>query len=290
MATMRDIRRRIRVVKNIQQITNAMKMVAAARLRRAQERAEAARPYADKMFYMLESLSRAAILRQAQEVEHPLLEVRPEENIAAIVIGAERGLAGSYNASLMRAAVELLRGRDPGTVKLILFGRKAVSFLRRRPYPIVMSSSLAAANIQFADVRGAAAKVRELFASREVDAVYLVYAKFVNAAIQRPTVLKLLPIEPPGGKEEAIPTEYIFEPDAEDLLGRLLPKYVDTQVFRAAVEAVASEHGARMTAMTAATSNAGEMIDTLTLSYNKARQAAITKELLEIVGGAEALR
>jgi F-type H+-transporting ATPase subunit gamma len=287
---MRDIRRRIRVVKNIQQITNAMKMVAAARLRRAQERAEAARPYADKMFYMLESLSRAAILRQAQEVEHPLLEVRPEENIAAIVIGAERGLAGSYNASLMRAAVELLRGRDPGTVKLILFGRKAGSFLRRRPYPIVMSSSLAAANIQFADVRGAAAKVRELFASREVDAVYLVYAKFVNAAIQRPTVLKLLPIEPPGGKEEAVPTEYIFEPDAEDLLGRLLPKYVDTQVFRAAVEAVASEHGARMTAMTAATSNAGEMIDTLTLSYNKARQAAITKELLEIVGGAEALR
>lgn len=286
MASIRDIRRRIGVVKNIQQITNAMKMVAAARLRRAQDRAETARPYADKMFFMLESLSRAA-----KQVEHPLLEVRPEENIAVVVIGAERGLAGSYNPNLMRAVMEMLGDRDPSTVKLLLFGKRAINFFKKKPYEIVMDSSLPATNIQFADVRGAAASIREMFEAREVDAVYLVYAKFINAALQQPTALKLLPIAPPKGLEgEVMPTEYIFEPGAEELFGRLLPKYVDTQLFRAAVEAVASEHGARMTAMNAATNNAGEMIESLTLSYNKARQGAITKELLEIVGGAEALK
>jgi F-type H+-transporting ATPase subunit gamma len=234
---------------------------------------------------MLESLSRAA-----KQVEHPLLEVRPEENIAVVVIGAERGLAGSYNSNLMRKASELVAGRDPSTVKMILLGRKAVAFFRRKPYEIVWTGDLPATNIQFVDIKGAAMKLRELFESHEVDAVYLVYAKFVNAATQRPTSLKLLPITPPGGEETNEQADYIFEPDPAQLLGDLLPKYVDTQVFRAAVEAVASEHGARMTAMTLATNNAGEMIDSLTLSYNKARQASITKELLEIVTGAEALK
>lgn len=285
MASLRDIRRRIGVVKNIQQITSAMKMVSAARLRRAQERAESARPYADKMFTMLESVSRAA-----SQIEHPLLEVRPEQNIAVVIIGAERGLAGSYNPNLMRAAMELLSGRDPETVKLLVFGRKVEAFVKRKRLPIIMSGSLPATNIQFADIRAAAVKVRELFSSHDVDAVYLVYAKFINAAVQRPTTLKLLPITPPEAQDEFAPVEFIFEPDANHLLGKLLPKYVDTQIFRAAVESVASEHGARMTAMTSATNNASEVIDTLTLSYNKARQSAITKELLEIVGGAEALR
>jgi len=285
MASMRDIRRRIRVVKNIQQITNAMKMVAAARLRRAQDRAESARPYAEKMFLMLENLSRVA-----RQVEHPLLEVRDEENIAVIIIGAERGLAGSYNINLMRTALELMKDREPMTVNLITFGKKATAFFRKRQYPVIMSESLPATNIQFADIRPAAEEVRELFETRQVDAVYLVYAKFINAAVQQPTVLKLLPIAPPGGEDDKHTADYIFEPDAEHLFGRLLPSYVDTQIFHAAVEAVASEHGARMTAMSAATSNAGEVIDNLTLSYNKARQYAITKELLEIVGGAEALK
>lgn len=284
MASMRDIRRRIRVVKNIQQITSAMKMVAAARLRRAQDRAETARPYAEKMFTMLESLSRAAA-----DVEHPLLEVRPEENIAVIVIGAERGLAGSYNVNLIRTAMDLLKDRDPATVKLLTLGRKAEMLLRHRPYPIIMSSGLPPADIQFADIRQVAVEVRRLFESKQVDAVYLVYAKFINAAVQQPTTLKLLPITPPSGEDIGHTAEYIFEPDPGHLFGRLLPSYVDTQIFHAAVEAVASEHGARMTAMSAATSNAGEVIDTLTLSYNKARQDAITTELLEIVGGAEAL-
>ncbi len=285
MASMRDIRRRIGVVKNIQQITNAMKMVAAARLRRAQERAETARPYADKMMSMLESLSRAA-----GQIEHPLLEVRPEERIAVIIIGAERGLAGSYNPNLMRSAMELLSGRDPESVKLLIFGRRAEGFFKRKPYEIVMTSALPATNLQFSDVQPAAVRVREMFSRGEVDAVYVVYAKFINAAVQRPTALKLLPITPPDTAEETGSVEYLFEPDANHLLGRLLPRYVDTQVFRAAVEAMASEFGARMTAMTSATNNASEVIDTLTLSYNKARQTTITKELLEIVGGAEALR
>lgn len=285
MASMRDIRRRIRVVKNIQQLTNAMKMVAAARLRRAQDRAESTRPYADKMFFMLESLSRAAT-----DVEHPLLEVRPEQKIAVIVIGAERGMAGSYNTNLMRLTTELLKGRDPDSAKLIVYGRKAYTFLKRLPFEIVMFRDMPTSEVRFADVRAAAAKVRELFSTREVDAVYVVYAKFINAAVQRPTSLKLLPIQPPAVEEGTASVEYIFEPDAAHLFGRLLPKYVDTQVFRAVLEGAASEHGARMTAMTAATGNAGEMIDSLTLSYNKARQAAITKELTEIVGGVEALK
>ncbi len=280
----KDIRRRIRVVKNIQQMTNAMKMVSAARLRRAQDRALSARPYADKMMQMLESLSQSAAV-----AEHPLLEIRPENNVAVIVIGAERGLAGSYNANIIRHAMELIKDRDPESVRLIIFGKKTYGFFRKKPYPIEMHASLPAVNIRFADVGPAAQKARELFSSRKVDAVYLVYAKFINAATQIPTMVKILPVEPPTGEKDFGYRDYIFEPEAAKLFASLLPSYVDTQVFRAAVEAVASEHGARMTAMTAATNNAEEMIETLTLHYNKARQAAITKELLDIVGGAEAL-
>jgi len=284
MAGIRDIRRRIRVVKNIQQITNAMKMVAAARLKRAQERAEAARPYADKMMLMLKSLTQSL-----DSVEHPLLEVRPENNAAIIVIGAERGLAGSYNANIMKQTMELLKNRDPSSVRLILLGKKAYGFFRKKNYPIELHSALPASSIRFADVSQAAQRARDLFASKEVDAVYLVYAKFINAAVQKPMVLRILPVEPYTEEKDGCMLEYIFEPEPTKLFASLLPSYIDTQVFRAAVEAVASEHGARMTAMTAATNNAGDMIDSLTLSYNKARQAAITKELLDIVGGAEAL-
>jgi len=280
---MRDIRQRIKVVKNIQKITNAMKMVAAARLKKAQDRAQSARPYANTMNQVMANLAHVA-----ESVDHPLLQVRPEENIAVIVIGADRGLAGSYNSNLMRMTMEFLRGRETDTVRLVLLGRKAMDFFKRRSYQVAATLSAPTSNVTFADIRPIAAKVRELFESTEVDAVYLVYSQFVTAMTQRPTILKLLPIEPIA--EEMEPSgEFIFEPGAEQLFGRLLPRYVDTQIYRALVEAVASEHGARMTAMSAATSNAAEMIDTLSLSYNKARQAAITKELLEVVGGAEAL-
>ena len=282
MAIMRDIRQRIKVVRNIEKITNAMKMVAAARLKKAQNRAEAARPYADKISQVVASVSAAS-----GGAGYALLEVRPEERIAVIVIGAERGLAGSYNGNIMRRVAEFLRDRDPETVRLIALGRKAIGFLRKRPFPIVATMAVPTSEVSFADVRPTAGKARELFETGEVDAVYVVYSRFVSAAAQRPTVFRLLPVEPPSDEQEP-GGEFIFEPAAEQILGTLLPRYVDTQIYRAVVEAVASEHGARMTAMSSATKNAGEMIDTLTLQYNKARQAAITTEIVEIVSGAEA--
>ena len=284
MATLRDVRRRIKSVKNIEQITNAMQMVAAARLRRAQEAAVSSRPYAEQMQKVIATLSSAA-----QTVEHPLLEVRPETNIAVVVIGGERGLCGSYNVNVFRQLQELLRERDPGTVKLIAFGKKLISHLRKLPYPVEMTQLLPERQAGFADIRNVAMTVRGMFESHKVDAVYLLYARFISPMLQRPTVIRLLPVEKPAQAEE-LPTEYIFEPAPDKLFADLLPRYIDTLIYRALVEAIASEHGARMTAMSAATTNAGDMIETLTLAYNKARQNAITKELLDIVGAAEALR
>jgi F-type H+-transporting ATPase subunit gamma len=290
MATMREIRTRIKTVKNIEKITRAMKLVAAARLKRAQGRAEAARPYADKLQEMMRNLAPAA-----SQIAHPLLEVREERNIAVIVMTSDRGLCGSYNANILRRAMELLRPRDPETVRLVLLGRKGIGFFRRHRYPVVTSSGLNATDVSFDDVRPVADSVRQMFESGEVDAVYIIYARFLSPMTQQATVLPLLPLKPPsaeGETEEVAPggEEIMFEPEAEQILARLLPRYVDTQIYRALVEAVASEHGARMTSMSAATTNAGEMIDTLTLSLNRARQAAITKEIAEIVGGAEALK
>ena len=284
MATLRDVRRRIKSVKNIEQITNAMQMVAAARLRRAQEAAVSSRPYAEQMQKVIATLSSAA-----QTVEHPLLEVRPETNIAVVVIGGERGLCGSYNVNVFRRLQELLRERDPRTVKLIALGKKLISHARKLTYPVELTQLLPERQAGFADIRNVAMTVRGMFESHKVDAVYLLYARFISPMLQRPTVIRLLPVEKPAQAEE-LPTEYIFEPAPDKLFADLLPRYIDTLIYRALVEAIASEHGARMTAMSAATKNAGDMIETLTLAYNKARQSAITKELLDIVGAAEALR
>jgi F-type H+-transporting ATPase subunit gamma len=289
MATMREIRTRIRTVKNIEKITRAMKLVAAARLRRATERVKSARPYAELMQHMMAELARAG-----QDVSHPLLEVRPERNIGVILITSDRGLCGSYNTNLIRKTMELLRPRDPETVKLVLMGRKGQGFFRRQRYPVVASMSITATEVSFSDVAPLVSALRQMFETEQVDAVYVVYSKFVSAMTQAPTVLQLLPLAPPSveGEERAeeAPQDMIFEPSAPELLAHLLPRYVDTQVYRALTEAIASEHGARMTSMSAATSNAGEMIDSLTLSLNRARQAAITREIAEIVGGAEAVK
>jgi F-type H+-transporting ATPase subunit gamma len=287
---MREIRTRIRTVRNIEKITRAMKLVAAARLKKAQDRVHAARPYAELMQRMMAQL--AAV---GKDVSHPLLEVRPERNIGVILITSDRGLCGSYNSNLIRKAMELVRPRDPETVKLVLMGRKGHGFFRRQPYAVIAAMSVTATEVAFSDVEPVVSILREMFESEQVDAVYVVYSKFLSAMSQAPTILQLLPLTPPTaeGEETAAavaPTDIIFEPAAEQLLARLLPRYVDTQVYRALTEAVASEHGARMTSMSAATSNAGEMIETLTLSLNRARQAAITKEIAEIVGGAEALK
>ena len=284
MATARDIRRRIRTVKNIEKITNAMKMVAAARLKKAQARAEAARPYAAKMHEVMANLAAST-----GDIRHPLLEVREQRKVAYVVIGADRGLAGSYNANVMNKALDEIGDRSPEDVKLVLVGKKAAGFFKRRPYEVVATLQPPGSDISFLDIRGITTKVRAMFESREVDAVYLIYAKFITAMTQQPTSIKLLPMTKPGSGE-ALPSDFIFEPEAEKLLAGLLPRYVDTEVYQALVEAQASEHGARMTSMTAATKNAGEMVDNLTLIYNKARQAAITREIVEIVGGAEALK
>lgn len=286
MPSTKDIRRRIRTVKNIEKITSAMKMVAAAKLRKAQDRAEAARPYAKKMREVMANLASSV-----GEIEHPLLEVREERNVAFVVIGADRGLAGSYNHNVMHKAVREIGERDPATVKLVLIGKKAAGFFKKRPYQKVAELSPPGSQVAFADIREVTTQVRSMFESREVDAVYLVYAKFLSPMRQDPTVVRLLPMSAPtldrvGFEDQG--ADFIFEPRAEQLLGALLPRYVDTQVYQALVESQASEHGARMTAMSAATKNAGEMIDNLTLQYNKARQAAITTEIVEIVTGAEA--
>lgn len=290
---MREIRTRIRTVKNIQKITRAMKLVAAARLKRAQARVEAARPYAEAMEAMMRRLSAAA----AGNISHPLLEVREEKNIAVLVITSDRGLAGSYNTNLLRLAGQFLKQRDPAAVRLVLLGRKAQQFFRRQPYPILEQNPLGSgASLTFEDVKPIVGTLRAMFESGEVDGVYVIYQKFITAMTQTPAVLPLLPLKPPEEdvqhveEVQAAGGEVIFEPDPEQLLGTLLPRYVDTQVFRTVAEAIASEHGARMTSMSAATENAGEMIRDLSSKYNRARQAQITKEISEIIGGAAALK
>jgi F-type H+-transporting ATPase subunit gamma len=284
MATAKDIRRRIRTVKNIEKITGAMKMVAAARLKKAQARAESARPYSEKMQEVM-----AHVAGSMGQVRHPLLDVREEKSVGFVVIGAERGLAGSYNVNVINHAMEELLERPKESVKVYAVGRKAVAFFRRRPYERIGGIESAGSEISFLDAHEITNRLRAEFESKRVDAVYLVYAKFINATRQEPTTLRLLPMAAPES-ENIAPEEYIFEPHADKLLGDLLPRYLDTQMYQALVESQASEQGARMTAMSAATKNAGEMIDTLTLAYNKARQAAITKEITEIVSGAEAQR
>ena len=292
MATPRQIRGRIRVAKNIQQITKAMKMVAAARLRRAQEAVGAARPYAEKMRDVMQSLGGNA----GGSVKHPLLRRTEGEaqNIGIILVTGDRGLCGAYNSTVIRRANDLVRPYGPSRAKLVCIGKKGATFFRRRGYDVVAEHPVPATGISFAEAQVLARTGRDLFADGQIDALYLIYTQFISAMTQRPQSLTILPIQPPeaeAGATDGGPTaSYIFEPDPEQILGSLLPRYVDTQVYQAIVESVASEHGARMTSMSSATDNAGKMISSLTLSLNRARQATITKEIAEIVGGAEALK
>jgi len=287
MATPRQIRGRIRVAKNIQQITKA---VAAARLRRAQETVISARPYAQKMRDVMASLGSAG-----GNVRHPLLrraEGEPQK-IGIILVTGDRGLCGAYNSSVIRKANELIKPFGPERSKLVCVGKKGATFFRRRGYEIVAEHPVPATGISFAEAQLLARTGRDLFADRDIDVLYLVYTRFLSALSQRPQELQILPIDPPVAAEgvgQGPPVDYIYEPDSDQILASLLPRYVDTQVYQAIVESVASEHGARMTSMSAATDNAGKMISSLTLTLNRARQAAITKEIAEIVGGAEALK
>jgi F-type H+-transporting ATPase subunit gamma len=284
MATLKEIRARIKAAKNIQQITKAMKLVSAARLKKATDRVLEARPYADKMRELMSSISEAGELP-----DHPLLDNRPIRNLALILITSDRGLAGAYNTSLIRKATEFIRNAS-SPVKLITVGKKGTQFFGKRGYEVVFSRSVPASGAVFSDAVEVARAARELFESGQADAIHICYSKFHSAIRQVPQIVQLLPIQAPTGDAAASNVSYEFEPEPEGLLGTLLPRYFLTLVWQALLESTASEFGARMTAMTSATDNAGKMIQTLTLRANRERQAAITKEILEVVGGAEALK
>lgn len=289
MASSRDIRRRIKSVKNIQQITQAMKLVASARLQKAQSRVQAARPYAQKIQEIISGLTASGT-----PLDHPLLQARDEKNIALIVVGADRGLAGSYHSNIIRACQRFLKSYTPEQVSIFAMGKKGIGSVVKLGYPVVDKLALPGTDVDFATIRPLSRKAQQMFSDGEVDAVYLLYTQFHSAMVQKAVVQRLLPVEPPcaepGGLEPEAAGEYIFEPEPKELLASLLSRYVDTLLFRSVLESVTSEQGARMTAMSSATTNAGEMIDRLTLSLNRARQASITTEIAEIVGTAEALK
>jgi F-type H+-transporting ATPase subunit gamma len=288
MATLKAIRKRISSVRNTQQITKAMKMVSAAKLRRAQEAAVAARPYAEKMTELLKNVA-ARVSIEA----HPLLQTREEKKLDLVLFTSDRGLCGGYNANLIRAAEAFVRRHAPDKeIELTLVGRKGADHFRRRRAPIAdrYLNVLATAPDELAALIGQ--KLISRFINGETDAVYILYSHFRSALSQVPTLEKLLPVSLSATDETAAQqlTEYLYEPGIEQLLASLLPRITDIAVQRALLEATASEHGARMTAMDSATSNAAKMIGTLTLQMNRARQASITRELMEIVGTAEALK
>jgi F-type H+-transporting ATPase subunit gamma len=287
MATLKTIRKRISSVRNTQQITKAMKMVSAAKLRRAQEAAVAARPYAEKMTELLKNVS-----ARVSSSAHPLLNTREEKKILLVLFTSDRGLCGGYNANLVRAAEAFIRNHPDKEVELALVGRKGADHFRRRRGDIVdrYTGILATPPDELAAEIGQ--KLIARFLDGETDAVYILYSHFRSALSQVPTLEKLLPVALSETSENEADqlTEYLYEPGIEQLLASLLPRITHVAMQRALLEATASEHGARMTAMDSATSNASKMIDGLTLQMNRARQASITRELMEIVGTAEALK
>ena len=284
MATLRDIQRRIRSVQSTQKITRAMKLVAAAKLRRAQERIVSARPYATKMAELLGHL-----VSGSDEAAHPLLEQREGPRRQIVIITADKGLAGAFNSNIIRRSLDLIRESSAVDLTLVVVGRKARDFYRRRPYTVKRDLIGFWDRLAYSHACELADFFMEQYRSGEVDEVWLLYNEFRSVAVQRPVRMQLLPI-PKTEEHAAESVDYIYEPGPAEILGELLPRHVRMQVYRALMESAAGEHGARMTAMEAATANAKEMIDVLTIQYNKARQEKITKELLDIVGGAEALK
>jgi F-type H+-transporting ATPase subunit gamma len=285
MPSLIDLRRRIRSVKNTEQITKAMKMVSAARLRRAQEAALAARPYAEKLEAVLQNLA-----AQGEELAHPFLTERAENNTTLIVMTSDRGLCGGFNSSLIREAEAFMRQRTEQKVSLILVGRRAYDHFKRRDVTIAEEHINLYGRLSADLAHDIGRRVGEQFLSGETDSFYVLYAKFRSALVQVPTLDKILPIASTPQTEDQSALDYLYEPAPQTLLASLLERYIDMLIYRAMLESVASEHGARMTAMDNATNNAVEMIDRLTLDMNRARQAGITRELLEIVATGESLK
>src|SRR5450432_3351692 len=305
MATLLEFRRRIRSFKSSHQSTRAMKFVAAARLRRAQESALAARPYAQEIARLLRS-----IMSRIQDVQHPLLAQREEKTILAIVLAGERGLAGAFNANILRKATEFFRANSGKKIVTIPVGKKGRDSLRKAGFKFAGEYVNVLARVEFKTAKEIANLATELYAKGEIDAVYIIFSEFKSVMAPNLAVQKLLPIEKveeadagkagesesrekneAGEKKKSEETDgaqidYIYEQPAEHLLDKLLPRYIETQILRAMLESSASEYAARMTAMEAATKNAGDVIEELTLHMNKVRQAAITTEIIEIVSGA----
>ena len=286
MATLRDIQRRIRSVQSTQKITKAMKLVAASKFRRAQERILAARPYAAKMRELLAGLG-----GQAGDEPQPLLTRRETGRKRLVIITADKGLCGAFNSNILRESLRFLRGAAEASVTLVVVGKKARDFYRRRQF-VVKSEMLGIFDrLAYSHAQELAGGLMQDYLAGDVDEVHLMYNEFRSVAVQHPVRQQLLPIEAESGGDDAGPQEeYLYEPGPEAILASLLPRHVTVQVYRALMESAAGEYGARMTAMEAASKNAREMIHLLTIQYNKARQERITKELLDIVGGAESLR
>ncbi|MBL8213422.1 MAG: ATP synthase F1 subunit gamma [Bryobacterales bacterium] len=286
MPSLIDLRRRIRSVKNTQQITKAMKMVAAAKLRRAQERVLAARPFSQTYEKLLGDIVGAAATDE-RVANHPLLAVRPERHVQLIVMTSDRGLAGAFNSNLIKGAVNFLKDKETSAkVQLETVGRKGNGFFKRRNVTISGEHFGIFDKALYADADRIAKTAMERYANSEVDAVYLLYNEFKSVMSQKLTIKRILPVEVPEGR---VTLDYIFEQPPDVLLGNLLPNYVSNMVFQAVLESAAAEHAARMVAMDAASTNASKVIEQLTLYLNRVRQASITREIIEVVSGAAAL-
>ncbi len=287
MATLRDIKRRIGSVKSTQTITRAMQMVAAAKLRRAQENALKARPYAERMMEVLSSLA----LRTREEA-HPLLERRDVKGVRLVVVTAERGLCGAFNNNVLSRAQGIIGENIDRSAEtsLVLVGVKARDYFKKKKDKKHKEYIDVLNDLKYSFAVEIGKEIVNSYTEKEVDEVCVVYTKFVSMMRQELTVETLLPIRPMEVDTEESVVEYIYEPNEERILQEILPRYVEVQIFKALLESVASEQAARMMAMESATKNAGELIDNLTLSFNKARQATITKDMLDIVGGSEALK
>lgn len=289
MASLKDLRRRIRATKSMQQIFKAMEMVAAAKLRRAQARAQAASPYSAKISAMLANLSGAAA-----ELEHPLFKAREVKTTALVLITADRGFAGAYNTAVLRVAEQRLKHAKPGSVQCVVVGRKGRDYLKRRGYPVLATYADLPGEASFELARTITNDLTAKFLAGEVDRVEILYTHFVNAVTRKVLNETFLPIgeaasgSPAAGGSSA--GSALFEPDAETIFAELLPRYATAKLYASLADSLASEHSARMVAMGSARKNAGELVDSLTLTRNRLRQAMITREISELVGGAEALK
>src|SRR5689334_12952377 len=291
MPSLLDMRRRIKSVKNTQQITKAMKMVAAAKLKRAQDRVTAARPFAQKMSEVLTGLS----ARVADELSHPLLDPRGDEKYLVVLVSADKGLAGAFNANVIKATQAFLKENASKSAELVAVGRKGRDFFKRRTVEISDEyiGLTGSGQVNHQDALDIARRIIQKFTEdTSIDKVFLVYTEFRTVLSQKPVIEQILPVPrivEDETTEKAAQAEYIYEQPASEIFGKLLPRQVETQLYKAMLESVASEQGSRMTAMDSASKNAGELIDTLTLNMNRIRQAAITKEIIEVVSGAAAL-